>query len=173
MKWNSVRWWKKIVCTVLTREAKAGHKSLVPTQQAQRTNQRRTFFISTPWVPICLSFNSQRRPPPLSGLSLSLPNELKELGTILLPLLHPLLHGYDDCVGLVVRPVLRAFLRRSWSNQSFERTLPRGNLFLADKNIALGTIQVRFILLLLASFSGLSVIFILYHFALPNQLLKT
>jgi hypothetical protein len=58
-------------------------------------------------------------------VSLSLPYELKELGAILLPLLHPLLHGYDDCVGLVVRPMLRAFLSRSCSNQSFERTLPR------------------------------------------------
>ncbi len=59
---------EKIVCTGLTRAANAGQKSLVLAQRAQRTNQGRTPFICTPWVPICLSFNS-RQGPPLSGLS--------------------------------------------------------------------------------------------------------
>ncbi len=37
--------------------------SLVAARQAQRTNQGMTPNICTPWVPICLSFNSQNGPP--------------------------------------------------------------------------------------------------------------
>ncbi len=63
VKWNSVWWGKKIFCTGPTRPAKAGPKSLEPSRQAKRTNQEMTDFICTPWVPICLSFNSQHGPP--------------------------------------------------------------------------------------------------------------
>jgi hypothetical protein len=56
---------KKTFCTRLTRAAKAGQTSLVHTRRAQRTNRGRTPYICTPWVPICLSFNSQQGPPPL------------------------------------------------------------------------------------------------------------
>ncbi len=59
---------KKICFTGPTRAAKAGQKSLVQARRAQRTYQGRTTVICTPWVPICLSFNSQQGPP-LSGLS--------------------------------------------------------------------------------------------------------
>ncbi len=57
-----------IVSTGPTRAAKAEQKSLVPSRQAQRTNQERTPFIYTLWVPIHLSFNRQQKPP-LSSLS--------------------------------------------------------------------------------------------------------
>jgi hypothetical protein len=66
-------WWDKkakncavrkiIFCTGLTR-AKAGQKSLVPAQGVQRTNQGRTPFICTLWVPI-----HRQQGPPLSSLS--------------------------------------------------------------------------------------------------------
>ncbi len=46
-----------------TRAATAEQIYLVPTRPAQRNNQGRTPFISTLWVPICLSFNSQQGPP--------------------------------------------------------------------------------------------------------------
>jgi len=50
---------KKIFCTGPTRAAKTEQKALVPAwQQGQRTNQVRTSFICTLWVPILLSFNS-------------------------------------------------------------------------------------------------------------------
>ena len=48
---------EKIFCSGPTRAAKAEQKCLVPARLAQRTNQGRTPFICTPWVPICLSFN--------------------------------------------------------------------------------------------------------------------
>jgi len=41
---------RKIFCT-LTRAAKAGQKPLLPIRRAQRTNQGRTPFTYTPWVP--------------------------------------------------------------------------------------------------------------------------
>ncbi len=47
-------------------------QSIVPAQRAQRTNQGRTPFICTSWVPISLSFNSQQGPA-LSSLSVSNP----------------------------------------------------------------------------------------------------
>ncbi len=59
---------KKIFCIELTRADKAEKKSLVPAQQAQRTNQGRIPFNCTLWVPIHLSFNSQQGPS-LSSLS--------------------------------------------------------------------------------------------------------
>ena len=46
-----------------------------------------------------------------------LPDQIKDLGLLLLPVLHPLLHGDDDGVGLVIRSVLGAFLCRSWNNK--------------------------------------------------------
>jgi hypothetical protein len=52
---------EKIFCTGPTRAAKAVQN--LPARRAQRTP-----FICTPWVPICLSFNSQQGPP-LSSLS--------------------------------------------------------------------------------------------------------
>ncbi len=55
MSMNSGSW--------LIRAAKAEKKSLVPGRQAQRTNQGRTPFICTLWVPIHLSFNSHQGPP--------------------------------------------------------------------------------------------------------------
>ncbi len=62
--------WSEIVCSeekkyfVLDRlEQQAGQKSLVPARGDLQTNQRRTPFICTPWVPICRSFNSQQGPP--------------------------------------------------------------------------------------------------------------
>ncbi len=54
---------KKIFCTGPTTAVKAEKKSLVPARQALRTNQGRTTFICTLWVPIHLSFNSQQGPP--------------------------------------------------------------------------------------------------------------
>ncbi len=59
---------KIIICTGLTRAAKAGHKSIVLARQAQQNSQGRTPVICIPRVPICRSFNSQQGPP-LSGLS--------------------------------------------------------------------------------------------------------
>jgi hypothetical protein len=59
MNWNSVRW-KKIFWTGPTRAAEAGKKHIVPSRQAQRTNQGRTPFICTLCVPIHLSFNFQQ-----------------------------------------------------------------------------------------------------------------
>jgi hypothetical protein len=59
---------EKIFYTGLTGTAKEGCKSFVPLRGAQRTNKGRTLFICTPWVPSCLSFNSQQGPA-LSGLS--------------------------------------------------------------------------------------------------------
>ncbi len=53
---------KIIFCTGLTRAAKAGRNSIVPARRVQRTNQGRTPFICTLWVPIHLSFNSQQGP---------------------------------------------------------------------------------------------------------------
>jgi hypothetical protein len=39
----------------------AGQKlSPVPAQRAQKTNQGRVHFICTPWIPICLSLDSQQ-----------------------------------------------------------------------------------------------------------------
>jgi hypothetical protein len=55
MHWNSVLFW-----TGLTRAAKAGQKSLVPSWRAQQTNQGRTPLICTLWVPICLSSTVSR-----------------------------------------------------------------------------------------------------------------
>ncbi len=60
------------ICSGLTKAAKAGQKSLVPAQRAQRAKQGRTPFICTTWVPISLSFNSQQGPA-LSSLSVSNP----------------------------------------------------------------------------------------------------
>ncbi len=59
---------KKTFCTGPNRAAKAEQKSLVPARQAQRTNQERTPFICTLWVPVHLSLNSQQGPP-ISSLS--------------------------------------------------------------------------------------------------------
>ncbi len=59
---------EKKCCTGPTRAAKAGQKSLVPARRAQVTSQGRTPFLCTLWVPIHLSFNSQKGPP-LSSLS--------------------------------------------------------------------------------------------------------
>ncbi len=59
---------KKRFCTWPTRAAKAEQKSLVLAWHAQRTNQGRTPFIGTLWVPIYFSFNSQQGPS-LSKLS--------------------------------------------------------------------------------------------------------
>ncbi len=75
MNWNSVQCTvrNKIFCIVLTRAATAGQKPLVPVSRAKRTNQGRAPFICTLWVPVCLSFNSQQRPP-LSVSSLSVPD---------------------------------------------------------------------------------------------------
>jgi hypothetical protein len=58
-----------IFCTGPTRAAKVEQKSLVPTRQAQRTNQERTTFICTLCVPIYLSFNSSQQGPTLSALN--------------------------------------------------------------------------------------------------------
>ncbi len=43
--WNSVRWGKNIFCTEQTKAAEAEQKSLVPTRQAQRTNQGRPLLF--------------------------------------------------------------------------------------------------------------------------------
>ncbi len=51
-----------------TRAATEEQKCLVPPRQALRTNQWRTPFICTLWVPIHHSFNSRQRPP-ISSLS--------------------------------------------------------------------------------------------------------
>ncbi len=59
---------------LLTREAKAGQKSIVPARLGQRVNQGWAPFICTPWVPIHFSFNSQQGPP-LSSLSGFHPNK--------------------------------------------------------------------------------------------------
>jgi hypothetical protein len=61
----NIVWWEKKKNSGQTRAAKAGQKYLVPTQLARQTNQGRTPFRSTPWVPVCLS----QRGPPLSSLS--------------------------------------------------------------------------------------------------------
>jgi hypothetical protein len=63
INWNSVRWGKKYFYWGV----QSSQKSLVPARQAQRTNQERTPFVCTLWVPIHTSFNSQQGPP-LSGL---------------------------------------------------------------------------------------------------------
>jgi hypothetical protein len=63
IKWNSVRWGKKIFWTKPTRAAKARQKSLVPARQPKDP-----FQIHTPGVPIHLSLNSQHGPP-FSSLS--------------------------------------------------------------------------------------------------------
>ena len=42
------------------------------------------------------------------------PYEIEHLWSLSLPLLHALLHGDDDSVGLVVRPVLGALLGSPW-----------------------------------------------------------
>ncbi len=52
-------------CTGPTRVVKAEQKSFVLARQAQQTNQRKTPFICTLWVPIHLSFNSQQGTTPL------------------------------------------------------------------------------------------------------------
>ncbi len=52
-KWNTVVCGEKICCTWLTRAALAGRK--ISCTGAQRTNQRRSPFICTPRVTICLS----------------------------------------------------------------------------------------------------------------------
>jgi hypothetical protein len=58
-----------IFCAGPTRTANAGYKNLLHWHpRTQRTNQGRTLFICTLWVPICLSFNSQQGPS-LSSLS--------------------------------------------------------------------------------------------------------
>jgi hypothetical protein len=49
-------------------ESKAEQKSCEPARQAQKTNQGRTPFICTLWIPVHLSFNSEQEPP-LSCLS--------------------------------------------------------------------------------------------------------
>ncbi len=55
---------EKIFCTGLTKSAK------VPSRGAQWTNPGRTPVICTPWVPICLIFCSQQRPPLSTVVSL-------------------------------------------------------------------------------------------------------
>jgi hypothetical protein len=52
----------------MTSAAKAEQKSLVPTRQAQRTNQGGTPFICTPQSPVT-SVSTVSRGPPLSGPS--------------------------------------------------------------------------------------------------------
>ncbi len=59
---------KIIFCSGLTNAAKAGQNSFVPARQAQRTSQRKTPFMCTQRVPICLSINSHQGPP-LSDIS--------------------------------------------------------------------------------------------------------
>lgn len=44
------------------------------------------------------------------------PYEIEHLWPLSLPLLHALLHGDDDSVGLVVCPVLGALLGSPWKN---------------------------------------------------------
>ncbi len=63
INWNSVRWGKRYFYWGV----QSSQKSLIPARQAQRTNQERTPFVCTIWVPIHTSFNSQQGPP-LSGL---------------------------------------------------------------------------------------------------------
>lgn len=46
------------------------------------------------------------------------PDQLEDLGLFPLPLLHPFLHGRDYAVRLILGPVLRAFLGRSWGNET-------------------------------------------------------
>ncbi len=53
---------EKVCCTGPTRAAKTEQKSLVPARWALRTNQGRTPFIGTLWVPIHISFNSRGHP---------------------------------------------------------------------------------------------------------------
>ncbi len=63
MNWKSVRNGEdKKFCTGPIKAAKAGQKSFERGQRAQRANQGRTPFICTPWVPMCLSFNSKQGP---------------------------------------------------------------------------------------------------------------
>ncbi len=59
---------KKIFWNRPPRASKAEQKSLVPTRQAEQTNQRRTPFTCTLWVPIHTNFNNQKGRP-LSSLS--------------------------------------------------------------------------------------------------------
>jgi hypothetical protein len=80
------------ICIGLPRAAPAVQKSVVPPRQAQRTNQGRTPFISTLWVQIHLSFNSQQGPH-LSDLS----DRHYELWSI-----HQLLHEEYTGTGTVL-----------------------------------------------------------------------
>lgn len=43
-----------------------------------------------------------------------LQDDLEDLWTVLLPDLHPLLHGHDDILGLVLSSVLGALLHGPW-----------------------------------------------------------
>ncbi len=65
---GSREWRWCLFCTGPTRAAKAGQKSLLPARRAPQTNQGKTPFMCTLWVPICLSFNCQQGPP-ISSLS--------------------------------------------------------------------------------------------------------
>jgi hypothetical protein len=60
---------------------------------------------------------------PASFLPALSPDQLKELWPIALPLLHPLLHGDYDGVGLVIRAVLGTLLRRPCASKSPQRSV--------------------------------------------------
>ncbi len=65
--WNSVRW-GNIFCTWPTRAAKAKLNLLyIPAWHAQRTNQGRTPFICTLWVPMHISFQQSAGATPLKS----------------------------------------------------------------------------------------------------------
>jgi hypothetical protein len=57
-----------------------------------------------------------------------LPDELKDLWLVGDPDFHPLLHGDDDGVGLVVGPVFSALLRRTCKADKTERDDVRDGL---------------------------------------------